>query len=151
VNARYLLPAGTCCELLAPHMPGVRDYHVLAVDGATHHEDMDQLAGLAARIARELGRELRGDDEAFTIIFNGARTSRRRWAHVHIIPAATPAQKRRAFALLCLKGPLRRVERALRPSLYRASAHSRAVASASRRHASTESQSTRSGVSVGRW
>jgi diadenosine tetraphosphate (Ap4A) HIT family hydrolase len=95
-------------------MPGVRDYHVLAVDGRAHPDDMDELAGLAARIARRLGRELRGDDDAFTIIFNGARTSRRHWAHVHIIPAASPGQKRRAFALLWLKGPLRRVERLVR-------------------------------------
>jgi hypothetical protein len=114
MSARYLLPGGTRCELLAPHMPGVRDYHVLAVEGQAHPDDLDELACLAARIARGLGRDLRGDEGAFTIIFNGARTSRRQWAHVHIIPAESPAQKRRAFALLCLKGPLRRLERLAR-------------------------------------
>jgi len=119
---RYVLPTGAECELHAPPMPGVPGYHVLAVDGAAHDDDIDELARLGAHIARRLGRELRGDEGAFTIIVNGCRTSRRPWAHVHIIPAGTPAEKRRAFAFLLLKGPLRRLSPARRAALRRAAA-----------------------------
>lgn len=112
MTGRHLLPTGTPCTLAAPHMPGVPDYHVLALDGPARGRDLDELAGLAARIARDLGAELRGDPGAFTIVLNGASASRRPWAHAHIVPVRSPAQKRRAFACLLLKGPLRRVIRA---------------------------------------
>ena len=110
MNERYVLPTGVPCELLEPRMPGVPGYHVLAIDGPAHDDDVDELARLGASIARRLGHDLRGDEGAFTIIVNGQRTSRRPWAHVHIIPAGTPAEKRRAFAFLLLKGPLRRID-----------------------------------------
>ncbi|HEX8121065.1 MAG TPA: hypothetical protein VF549_07355 [Solirubrobacteraceae bacterium] len=58
-------------------MPGVRDYHVLALDGPARGPDVDELASLAARLARHLGEERRGDPDAFTIVLNGARSSRR--------------------------------------------------------------------------
>ena len=111
MTGRYRLPGGIACELLEPHMPGVAHYHVLAVDRPVKERDVDELAALGASLARALGRELRGDEGAFTIILNGPRASRRPWAHVHILPVATPGEKRRAFALLFLKGPLRRAER----------------------------------------
>lgn len=114
MTGRYLLRGGVACELLEPHMPGVPNYHVLAVDGHVSQSDVDELAALGARIARRLGHELRGDEGAFTIILNGPLSSRRPWAHVHILPVATPAEKRRAFALLFMKGPLRRMERVAR-------------------------------------
>jgi hypothetical protein len=114
VTGRYVLPGGLTCELLSPHMPGVPGYHVLAARDHASAAAVDEMARLAAGIARELGRRRLGDEGAFTIILNGARTRRRQWAHVHIIPADTPARKRRAFAFLCLKGPLRRLERGLR-------------------------------------
>ena len=113
MTGRYELPGGVRCELLQPHMPGIRHYHVLAASGPAHDDDVDEMARLGARIARKLGRDLVGDQDAFTIILNGARASRRPWAHVHILPVATPAEKRRAFAFLFAKGPLRRIERAL--------------------------------------
>jgi diadenosine tetraphosphate (Ap4A) HIT family hydrolase len=91
----------------------VPNYHVLAATGPVHDEEVDELAQIGARIARRLGRELMGDEDAFTIILNGASASRRPWAHVHILPVRTPAEKRRAFAFLFLKGPLRRLERRL--------------------------------------
>ena len=97
-------------------MPGVRDYHVLALDRPATDEDLDELVRVGARIACQLGRELRGDAGAFTMIVNGHRASRRPWAHVHIIPVDTPARKRRAFAFLFLKGPLRRLDPAARAS-----------------------------------
>ncbi len=113
MTGRYVLSGGHPCRLLAPRMPGVADYHVLALDGPADGDDLEELALLAARIARRLGAELRGDAGAFTIVLNGASASRRPWAHAHIIPVRTPAQKRRAFACLMLKGPLRKV---LRPT-----------------------------------
>jgi hypothetical protein len=111
VTGRFVLPSGTPCELLAPPMPGVRDYHVLALDRPAVGADLAELAELAARIAQRLGRELADDPGAFTIVLNGAAASRRPWAHAHIIPVSTPAAKRRAFACLMLKGPLRRLPR----------------------------------------
>ncbi len=109
MTGRYVLAGGVPCALLAPHMPGVPDYHVLALDGPADGDVLDELARLAAVIARRLGAELRGDAGAFTIVLNGASASRRPWAHAHIIPVRTPAQKRRAFACLLLKGPLRKL------------------------------------------
>ena len=111
MTERHVLPSGTPCRLLAPRMPGVPDYHVLALDGPARGSDLDELARLAAHTARRLGAELRGDPDAFTIVLNGASASRRPWAHAHIVPVRTPAQKRRAFACLWLKGPLRRLQR----------------------------------------
>ncbi len=111
MTGRHVLPGGTPGTLLDPRMPGVPDYHVLALDGPACGSDLDELARLAARIARDLGAELRGDPGAFTIVLNGASASRRPWAHAHIVPVRSPAQKRRAFAFLLLKGPLRRLER----------------------------------------
>ena len=111
MTGSFVLPSGRRCTLHAPQMPGVDNYHVLAADGPVHDDDVDELARLGARIARGLGADLNGDEGAFTIILNGARTSRRPWAHVHILPVGTPAEKRRAFALLWLKGPLRRIRR----------------------------------------
>ena len=113
MTRRFVLSGGRPCRLLAPHMPGVPDYHVLALDGPAQGRDLDELARLAAETAQRLGEDLAGDPGAFTIVLNGTRASRRPWAHAHIIPVATPAQKRRAFACLLLKGPSRRVERAL--------------------------------------
>jgi hypothetical protein len=92
-------------------MPGVPHYHVLALEDRARDSEVDELARLGAHIARQLGRELADDEGAFTIILNGERASRRPWAHVHILPVRTPAEKRRAFAFLMFKGPLRRAER----------------------------------------
>ena len=113
MTEHFVLPGGRGCDLLSPHMPGVPNYHVLALEGPARGADLAELAQLAARPAQGLGEELAGDPGAFTIILNGARASRRPWAHAHIILVSTPAQKRRAFAYLCLKGPLRRLERRL--------------------------------------
>ncbi len=113
MTGRFVLPGGLDCDLLAPHMPGVPNYHVLAAGGPVDGDALDELARLATAVAQRLGRELSGDPGAFTVILNGARASRRPWAHAHIIPVATPAQKRRAFAFLLVKGPLRRLERCL--------------------------------------
>ena len=107
----FVLRGGRRCVLLAPRMPGVPDYHVLALDGPARGADLEELAALAASIARRLGEDLRDDPDAFSIVLNGPRASRRPWAHAHIIPVRTPAQKRRAFALMWLKGPLRRLDR----------------------------------------
>ena len=111
MTERHVLPGGTPCRLLAPRMPGVPDYHVLALEGPAGGSDLDELAALAARIAQRLGADLRGDPHAFSIVLNGASASRRPWAHAHIVPVRTPGQKRRAFACMWLKGPLRRLAR----------------------------------------
>ncbi len=113
MTGHFVLPGGLACDLLCPHMPGVPNYHVLAAGGPVDGDALDELARLATAVAQRLGREVSGDPGAFTVVLNGARASRRPWAHAHIIPAATPAEKRRAFAFLLVKGPLRRLERAL--------------------------------------
>ena len=116
MTGSFELPGGLQCELIAPHMPGVPNYHVLAVDGPVEGNQLGELARLAAGLAEVLGLETIGDANAFTIILNGASASRRPWAHAHSIPVRTPAEKRRAFAFLCLKGPFRALERRLRRS-----------------------------------
>lgn len=53
----------------------------------------------ARELARALAREELGDPEAFTLLYNGARTRRRPWPHVHVLLARSVAEKR--WALLC--------------------------------------------------
>lgn len=116
MTGHYTLPSGMECDLLEPHMTGVPHYHVLAAASEAGDRELEEFAGLAASLARRIGRELYADDEAFTLLLNGSLTGRRPWVHAHIIPANTPLAKHRALAFLVLKRPIRLVKQ-LRPRL----------------------------------
>ena len=99
--ARFGLPSGASCELSAPKLPLVRGYYALSlVEASPGEADLVALWTLAHRLARDLASRTHGDPECFSLLFNAARTRRKPWAHVHIILARSPAQKR--WVLLCL-------------------------------------------------
>jgi hypothetical protein len=69
---------------------------------------------IAARVARDVARQSFGDDECFSLICNGARTRRRPWLHIHILPSRNLAAKRLAFLAFQLKRVLRCLPRTWR-------------------------------------
>jgi len=98
-----VLSTGRRVELGAPEIPFVPHYRVLGWRGDARPpmpSEIDGMFALAHSIARERGRELFGDPECFAVLYNGARARRMPWAHFHIIPARSPAERR--FVLLCL-------------------------------------------------
>ena len=117
MTGTFRLPTGAACRLTRPGLPFLARYHVLALTTGARPatpEDVDALLCLARRLGRRLGTHYFGDAESFTILFNGARTRRSPWPHVHIIPARSVAQKRWALAALHLKHVTRLVVRMLR-------------------------------------
>lgn len=114
-NATLLLSSGRPVELRTPPLPWVRHYHVLAWprdQGPATPREIDEMWVLAHSFARARGLELFGDEQCFTVLYNGARTRRMPWPHFHLIPARSPTEKR--WALLCLS-----LKRLLRPRRWR--------------------------------
>lgn len=106
-----LLSSGRLVELRAPRLPLVRHYHVLAWpagQGPATPREIDEMWQVAHAFAREQGLALFGDEQCFTVLYNGARTRRMPWPHFHILSARTPGEKR--WTLLCLM-----LKRLLRP------------------------------------
>jgi hypothetical protein len=77
-------------------LPGVAHYYLLVATGQSSQSFPWQAA---QELAAELALTELGDPEAFTVLYNGARTRRCPWPHVHVILARTVAEKR--CALLC--------------------------------------------------
>lgn len=112
------LSTGRRVGLRRARVPFVRDYFVLDVDlsiGPPTPDEIGELLAVAHGAARELAARLRGDPDAFSLLYNGGRARRRPWPHVHLVLAADPAEKRRAYVALSLKR-LTRWRRWLRPS-----------------------------------
>ena len=102
-HSYILLSSGRPVELRAPRLPLVRHYHVLAWpagQGRATPAEIDEMWALAHACARAEGARLYGDEECFTVLYNGARTRRLPWPHFHILSARSPAEKR--WILLCL-------------------------------------------------
>lgn len=94
----------------APDLPLLPHYHVVswpehAAPPAPHQ--IDEMWRVAHALARTLGQQLFGDEQCFTVLYNGARTRRRPWPHFHVILARTPREKRRALLALSAKRWLR--------------------------------------------
>ncbi len=107
----FRLRSGRVVELRTPPLPLVRHYHVLAWpsnQGPATPAEIDEMWAIAHAFARARGRELFGDEQCFSVLYNGARTRRMPWPHFHVIPARSPAEKR--WVLLCLS-----CKRLLRP------------------------------------
>jgi hypothetical protein len=107
------LSSGRRCSLIRPTVPLVPCYYVLLPEGAEQPtmEELDEMWALAHRLARWLARHHHGDPECFTLLFSGARTRKRGWPHIHIIPARSPAEKRWLLLLLSIKRLTRLWER----------------------------------------
>ncbi len=106
------LSTGRVCTLENPGLPLLAHYHVLAFpagQGQPSLEEADEIVLIATRTARDLGRRYYADEECFSLIFNGGRTRRKPWLHVHILPAGSPTAKRFAFLAFYLKRLLRRL------------------------------------------
>ncbi len=115
----WILSTGRRCTLVARALPFVPHYHVLSLgdgDGHPSATEIDEAFALAHAAARSLGLGLFGDEQCFSVLFNGARTRRMPWPHFHLVPARTVAEKHRALLALSLKRWLRPVARALAPT-----------------------------------
>ncbi len=106
------LSTGRTCLLKNPALPFLDHYHVLTFpleQGQPSHAEADEMMMIAARKARDLGLAYYGDDECFSLIYNGRRTRRRPWLHIHILPSQSPAAKQLTFLAFHLKRLLRRL------------------------------------------
>jgi hypothetical protein len=106
------LSTGRTCRLENPGLPFLAHYHVLTFpseQGQPSHAEAEEMMMIATRKARDLGLEYFGDDECFSLIYNGRRTRRRPWLHIHILPSRSLATKRLAFLAFQLKHLLRRL------------------------------------------
>lgn len=104
------LSTGKVCVLRSCALPFLAHYHVLAFpsdQGSPSQAEVEELLLIANRAARQLGRAHCGDEECFSLIYNGSRTRRRPWFHVHILPTRNVAAKRAAFLAFYLKTLLR--------------------------------------------
>jgi len=101
----------TAYILRRPPIPFVPGYAVVGFADAEAPtrapEDIAQLWAHAHREARRLSLERFGHAEGYSLLYNGARTRRRPWPHVHIVLAESVEDKRRAFFFLSLKRLLR--------------------------------------------
>lgn len=68
---------------------------------------MQELLLLAHRIGRMMASRHYGDPECYTLMYNGARTRRKPWPHVHLLIARSVSDKRRGVLFLQLKHLLR--------------------------------------------
>ena len=112
MEAIFQLSTGRVCVLHNPSLPFLARYHVLSFpqeQGGASDLETEELLLLATRKGRELGRTYFGDAECFSIIYNGGRTRRKPWVHVHILPTRNTAAKRIAFLAFSLKNLLRPV------------------------------------------
>jgi hypothetical protein len=108
--ARPLASSATSPVVRAPQLPLLPHYHVVSwPQGAPppSTEQIDAMWRVAHALARQLGAERFGDEQCFTVLYDGARTRRRPWPHFHIILARTPGEKRRALIALSAKRWLR--------------------------------------------
>ena len=106
------LSTGRTCLLENPAVPFLGHYHVLtfpAEQGQPSHAETDEMMRIATRVARDIARHSYGDDECFSLIYNGGRTRRRPWPHIHILPSRNLSAKRVAFLAFQLKRWLRRL------------------------------------------
>ena len=106
------LSTGRTCLLQNPGLPFLDHYHVLSFpveQGEPTRLESDEMILIATHMARYLGRRYYGDDECFSLIYNGRRTTRRPWLHIHILPSRSPTAKRFAFLAFYLKRLLRRL------------------------------------------
>lgn len=105
------LSSGRKCTLQNAALPFLAHYHVLsfpADQGQPSREEADEIVLIAMQKARDLGLRYYADEECFSLIFNGRRTRRRQWLHIHILPTQDPTAKRLAFLAFFLKHVLRR-------------------------------------------
>jgi len=105
------LSSGRNCTLHNPALPFLAHYHVLsfpADQGQPSREEADEILLIATHKARALGMRYYADEECFSLIFNGKRTRRKPWLHIHILPTGNPTAKRLAFLAFYLKHLLRR-------------------------------------------
>lgn len=111
MTTTYRLPGGAGARLTNPGVPFLPHYRVLYLLGEEKPEKRDEaeLLTLGQRLARRLGEEALGDPEAFSVLFNGARTRRFARAHVHLLPSGSVTGKRWALLFLSLKRLLRLV------------------------------------------
>jgi hypothetical protein len=110
MSNQFRLSTGRHCVLLRPSLPFLLHYHVLASprdQGPPSAAEVDEAFLLANRKGRELGRLYFGDEECFSLIYNAARTRRKPWFHIHILPARNTAAKRIAFVAFSLKNLIR--------------------------------------------
>jgi hypothetical protein len=106
------LSTGRKCLLENPAVPFLGHYHVLtfpADQGQPSHAETDEMMRIATRVARDIASQSFGDDECFSLIYNGGRTRRRPWPHIHILPSRNLSAKRFAFVAFQLKRWLRRL------------------------------------------
>ncbi len=106
----FPLSSGRVCVLHHPPLPFLAHYHVLVFphhQGPPSEKEIEEILLLANRKGRELGRSYFGDEECFSLIYNGGRTRRKPWLHVHILPTRNTAAKRIAFLAFSLKKILR--------------------------------------------
>jgi hypothetical protein len=111
------LDAGTRLVVRAPDLPLLPHYHVVSWPESAPPPtfgEIDEMWRVAHALARALGKELFGDEQCFTVLYNGARTRRRPWPHFHVILARSTGEKRRALLALSAKRWLRWIWRMAR-------------------------------------
>ena len=116
-DRQIFLSDGRRCVLRSRPMPWLPNYHVFFLpesDGPPTPEQESEFFGLAPGVAEDLGQRFYGDRGCFTLLLSGARTRRRPWPHVHLLPARDVAEKRRALLLLYCKRVLRWFQRSRR-------------------------------------
>lgn len=87
----------TGLRVVRGRLPGVHRYYLLVAEDPRPEAPFPWAQ--ASLEAAELARAELGDPEAFTLLYNGARTRRRPWPHAHVLLARSVAEKR--WALLC--------------------------------------------------
>jgi hypothetical protein len=110
---RFPLASGRTCVLRPKPLLGLPTYHVLflAADRELPSADEErEMFALAQVAATSLAVRFCGDPGCYAILFSGGSTRRRPWPHFHIVAVRDLAAKRRALALLYVKGFLIRLQ-----------------------------------------